>query len=488
MTTESVGVSARKKWRASALQESAQRVIRLWGSLASGDFSLLLIIGVWLLISVPPAIFHGYHYVEGLTVTIAQTALDDGNWLTPHMYNLRWIERPTLLSWVIAAISLPFGHVSPFIARLPIILSLLAGTLLVWRALRSVASAGAALFGAFAFLACPIVMRYYVTSVADLPLAVILFGAFLIWWNSYSTGKISVARWLGIACLLAIAALLKGPQPVAYFMLGLLAFVSLTSTWWQIPGLVLTGFLAIVPTALWYAHVFIPGDQGEWLRYTRLSSGGITWPRPFANAVNFFFETFPVALLAVALSLTRANSVRKTVPKDFILALSCYAFACTLIILIWPAEVNPRYVLPMVLPLCVLGGIAFDALSERWPPFVASGISAVVGLLGYAVVHSATDTLLTPAYIRSKIVGTQITELVRSAPAPIYRTVWNGALNELSYVPYRVTTIDPNAIATVAKPAWIVVPAADAPAIIAQSNGRAMSRLVLGWSTLLRLE
>ena len=445
-------------------------------------------IGLWFIVSVPPALFHGYHYVEGLTVSIAQSALDDGNWLTPHMYNLRWIERPTLLSWVIAAISLPFGHVSPFIARLPIILSLLTGAFLVWRALRPVASAGAAVFGAFAFLACPIVMRYYVTSVADLPLAVILFGAFLIWWSSFVTERISVGRWIGIGCFLAIAALLKGPQPVAYFMLGLLTFVVLTSTWWQIPGLVLAGFLAAVPTALWCAYVFVPGDQSEWLRYVRLSPGAIAWPHPLANAVDFFFESFPAALLAVALLLTRANSVRRTVPPNFILALSCYAFACTLVILFWPAEVNPRYILPMVLPLCVLAGIAYDALSERWPALIASGVGIVVGLLGYAVVHSAADVLLAPAYIHSKIVGAQIAELVHNAPAPVYRTYWSSGLNELPYVPYRVTTIDPNAIWTIAKPAWIVVPATDAPAIVAQGNGRTMSRLVLNGSILLRLE
>ena len=112
----------------------------------------------------------------------------------------------------------------------------------------------------------------------------------------------------------------------------------------------------------------------------------------------------------------------------------------------------------------------------------------MVGLLGYAVVHSAADALFTPAYIRSKIVGTQITELVRNAPAPIYRIDWMTGLNELAYVPRRITTIDPSAIPTVATPAWIVVSPADAPSITAQSNGRAMSRLELDRLILLRLE
>ncbi|WP_045836552.1 glycosyltransferase family 39 protein [Hyphomicrobium sp. 99] len=436
----------------------------------------------------PLALFHGYHYVEGLTVTIAQSALDDGNWLTPHINNLRWIERPTLLSWLIAAMSMPFGHVSPFIARLPIILSLLAGILLVWRALRPVVSAEAAVFGAALFLASPIVMRYYVTSVADIPLAVILFGAFLVWWRSYATGRISLGCWIGIGGLLAIAALLKGPQPVAYFMLGLFAFVALTSTWWQIPGLILAGFLAAIPAGLWYAYVFIPGDQSEWLRYTRLSSHEIALPHPLANAAHFFFEAFPAAFMAIALLLTGASSTPKSVPRHFVLALSCYAFACTLVILFWPADVNPRYILPMVLPLCVLGGLAYDALAEKRAVLVASGICITMVFLGYAAVHSIFDGLITPAYTQSKISGAQIAELVRNAPAPIYRTSWDAGLNEFSYVPFRVTTIGPNAISTIAKPAWIMVPTKDAPAIIAQGKGRIMSRLILERSILLRSE
>ncbi len=47
------------------------------------------------------------------------------------MFNLRWVERPTLLSWIIAAISAPFGSVSQVTARLPIVLFLLAGCLLI---------------------------------------------------------------------------------------------------------------------------------------------------------------------------------------------------------------------------------------------------------------------------------------------------------------------------------------------------------------------
>ena len=488
MTQEIVGLSHRKSSRAAALQNSAQSLIGLWRKAARTKLALPCVLGLALLVAVPQAMFHGYHYVEGLTVMVAQTALDDGHWLTPYIYDQRWIERPMLLSWVIAAISIPFGHVHPFIARLPIVLSLMAGILLVWRALRPVVSAEAAVFGATLFLACPVVIRYYVTSVTDLPLAVVLFGAFVVWWNAFASGRIAITRWIAIGALLAIAALMKGPQPVAYFMLGLSAFIVLSRTWWQIPGLFLASVIAAVPTASWYAYVFVPGDQGQWLRYTRFSAGGMVEPRPIANAIDFFVECCPAALLAASLLPSVKRAEGKIQLRTFVLALSCYAFTCTLLILLWPAEVNPRYILPMVLPLCVLGGVAYDKFAERRPVLIAASISLMIGLLGYAISHSLSDVLLTPAYNHTRTDGAKITDLVRSAPAPIYRTGWHVALNELPYVPYRVTTTDLEAIATLARPAWLIVPTEDAHTLVGKGNSHATPRLVLHDTVVLRLD
>jgi 4-amino-4-deoxy-L-arabinose transferase-like glycosyltransferase len=371
-------------------------------------------------------------------------------------------------------------------ARVPVLLSLVAGVLLVWRALRSVASAEAAIFGAVLVLACPIVMRYYVTAVADVPLAVVLFAAFLVWWNADAKGPVSVARWAGIGCLLAIAALLKGPQPVAFFMLGILIYAMLTSNWRLLPGLVLAGLISAIPTASWYALVFVPGDQHEWLRYTRLSSPGIAAPHPFSNAVDFFLESFPASLLAVALLLAKRTAPRESHRPNFVLALSCYTLACTFVILFWPAEVNPRYILPMVLPLCVLGGIAFDALSATRPALVAASIAIVTCLIGYALVQSAVDVLWKPNYIRTKIAGQKIEAMIEKDPGPIYRTAWDAGMNELAYVPRKIMTIDRSAVQSVPKPAWIVLPTGEVDALVASSAGHLTPELALERATLLR--
>ena len=210
----------------------------------------------------PLVFLRGFNSDDGVAVTIARTAIENGDWLTPHMFNVRFVERPTLLSWIIAAISLPFGIPTQVTARLPIILSVLGGALLIFGFLKPRVSQPAAVFGALLFLACPLVLRYYVTVTADLPLAVVLFAAFVLWWNAAEKHQLTITRWVVIGLVLAVAGLLKGPQPVGYFALGVGTFVLLTRRWAQIPGLILAGVVCATPMLAWYASSIsreIPG-------------------------------------------------------------------------------------------------------------------------------------------------------------------------------------------------------------------------------------
>ncbi len=230
-----------------------------------------MIVGVWAVLTVPLVVFRGYNADEGLAVVIARTALADGYWLSPHTFNVRFVERPTLLSWIIAAISEPFGQVSQITARLPVSLFLLLGCLLIYALLRKVAaSVPAALVGVAVFLACPLVMRSYVMVTADMPLAVLLFLAFVLWWNGCASGSISVGRWLAIGVVLALAGLMKGPQPVSYFALGVGLFVIGSRSWRQIPGFVMAGIACAVPLAAWYGAVYAQGDETLWAAFMRL--------------------------------------------------------------------------------------------------------------------------------------------------------------------------------------------------------------------------
>ena len=48
---------------------------------------LLLIIAAWALLVLPLVYFRGFHSDEGVAITVARTAIVEGHWLTPYMFN-----------------------------------------------------------------------------------------------------------------------------------------------------------------------------------------------------------------------------------------------------------------------------------------------------------------------------------------------------------------------------------------------------------------
>jgi hypothetical protein len=287
--------------------------------------------------------FRGYNSDEGLAVSIARTAIDDGKWLVPQVFNLRWIERPTLLSCIIAAISAPFGNVSQITARLPIALFLLFGCVLIYLLLRKLAaSVPAALLGVTLFLACPLVIRSSVLITWELPVAVLLFFAFYLWWGGNEKGSISIGRWLAIGIVLQLAGLLKGPQTMH-------------------PG---------------------PSFSG-----------------PLGPILRILGDTLPAALAAVVYLVARrlcgsSLAGRGLVRPGFVPAVACYALAAGVFVLLWPGGTTSRYYFPMVPPLCVFGGLSYDLLSTQRPQIVASLMLLTGAFLAYALVYSFASPFL----------------------------------------------------------------------------------------------
>ena len=466
--------------RASAM---ALRIVEAWSATAMRWPPVAVIVIAWAVLALPLVFFRGYNSDEGLAVSIARTAVEDGDWLVPHMFNVRWIERPTLLSWIIAAVSEPFGHVSQIAARLPIALFLLVGCLLIYFLLRKVgAGIAAALFGAALFLACPLVMRAYVMITADLPLAVLLFLAFVLWWDGAAKGSIKgsigLSRWIAIGVVLALAGLLKGPQPIAYFALGVGVFVLATRQWRQLPGLILAGLICAVPLALWYAAIYRPGDEGIWAAFMRVRPN-LIFSGPLQASVRLLSETLPAALAAAVYLIARWFNGRDHAPPGFVAALACYAFIAPIFILFWPGGSAPRYYFPMVPALCVFGGLAYDMLAARRPQIAAPLLLLTAGLLIYALGYAVASPLLPMRFRPTQIEAAQITRLVQAAPGPIYRS-GDTALNVLPYVPGRILNATLDELGTVVGPAWMVLPADEADALLARRPDKLHAVMPLG--------
>jgi 4-amino-4-deoxy-L-arabinose transferase-like glycosyltransferase len=466
----------------------AERIVAAWNSLATRYNPYAAIAVACALLAGPLIFFRGYNSDEGLAITIARTAVEDGEWLVPHVFNMRWIERPTLLSWIIAAISEPFGGVSQITARLPIALFLLFGCVLIYRLLRKVAAGvPAALFGVALFLACPLVIRSYVMITADLSLAVLLFFAFYLWWRANQDGSIGLGiglgRWFAIGAVLALAGLFKGPQPIAYFALGVGLYVLGSRSWRQIPGLILAGIICALPLAAWYAAIYAPGDAQTWGTFMRVHPA-IIFSGPVVAFVRLLADTFPAALAAAAFLIARGFGVDKTSGlgegrDGFVAALACYAFAAGVLILFWPGGSTPRYYFPMVPALCVFGGLGYDLLGARRPQIIAPLLLLIADLLAYALIYAAASPFLPLRYAQARLDADRVIALVQAAPATIYRT-GDTALNVLPYVPGRILIATPEELALLAGPAWLVLPTEEADALVAKRGGKLHVVLLLG--------
>jgi hypothetical protein len=134
----------------------------------------------------------------------------------------------------------------------------------------------------------------------------------------------------------------------------------------------------------------------------------------------------------------------------------------------------------MVLPLAALGGLGYDALAAKRPLVVAPIMVLTVGLLAYALAYSVVASPLLPARFReTQIEAARVTALVKAAPAPIYRT-GDTALNVLPYVPGRILNAAPDELERVAAPAWMVLPNAEAAALISRRPGKLREVMPLG--------
>jgi 4-amino-4-deoxy-L-arabinose transferase-like glycosyltransferase len=468
---------------ADTMRSTSLRLVGAWNALATRYNPLALIALACAVLTGPLIFFRGYNSDEGLAVTIARTALEDGEWLVPHVFNMRWVERPTLLSWIIAAISAPFGqfsgHVSQIAARLPVALFVLFGCTLIYLLLRRVAaSVPAALFGVALFLACPLVIRSSILVTADLPLAVTLFFAFYLWWCGNDEGSIGVSRWLAIGVVLALAGLFKGPQPIAYFALGVGFYILTSRSWRQFPGLILAGIICIIPLVYWYAAIYAPGDEGNWAVFMRVRPVAIL-PGPIVASLRTLPEIFPAALAAALFFVGHALRGRSLARPGFVAALSCYAFIAAIAVLFWPGGSLPRYYLPTVLPLCVFGGLGYDLFSEKRPQIIAPVMAITVVLLLYATVYALASPFLPLRYRQAWFDAEQIAAAMQTVPGPLYRTGDTG-LNVLPYVPGRILIATPDELASVEGPAWMLLPNDEASALVARRSDKLHVVMPLG--------
>jgi len=416
----------------------------------------VVLLSLWALFVVPSISLHAVVYEEQTVIGLARGALEDGHWVAPHLYGVRFVERPVLMSWIIALLSWPFGAIHVPIARVPTVLSALAGAMLILRLVGRTESTAAGFYAAVCFLTAPVLLPKIVVAEPDLMLAVMLFGAFVLWWEGASAGKVSIGRWSAVGLILAVAGLIKGPQPLAYFFIGVFAFLVLARRWNEVVGLAFAGVIASVPLGVWYLAVYQTGDVGEWISHSRIGSpralGDQVW-----NSLDFLVRVALGMLPATVLPPLLVRRDREDSIGRLWLALLLYATCCTAILLFWPGA-RARYAMPALPALASLTGILFARMRLKHPlPFRISDTLIAV-LIGYQLILGWLVTPNFPGlFAQARTVGDRIASVMRADPAPLYPLRDALDLSPLIYVPGPVRAITFAELADVQLPAWAIV-------------------------------
>ena len=285
--------------------------------------------------------------------------------LQPYVYGLRWHEKPSLLSWLIAGFAKLTGGVNEWSARLPTLLSVLITALLVQAVTRRYAGPSASLFAALALIFCPLLLQKLTVAEPDTLVMALSFGALVVWWSGVAAGRLTILHWIGAGLLLAALAMAKGPQPAAFFGLGVLIYLMIERRFRDLPGWVLSMIIPAAAVVTWGAAIYRPGDEASWVSYARLNG----WP-PFYDYItrcihdigSLYLELLPASLLILFIPWPwrRPNGAADIPPV--VAPMLLYTCVCTAVLVWWPGF-NTRYAMPIAPSLAVLAGIAWKRLA-----------------------------------------------------------------------------------------------------------------------------
>jgi 4-amino-4-deoxy-L-arabinose transferase-like glycosyltransferase len=417
----------------------------------------------WALATLPNLSGRSFMWEEGSNAVMARDMLARGDWLEPAIFGLRWVEKPTLLPWLIAGAARVTDSVDEWSARLPAMLATLGTALFVERLTRRYASAAAALFAAGAFMFCPLVLRKLRISEPDTLITFLSFAAFVVWWNGEARGRVSVGRWLACGGLLAVMAMAKGPQPLGFFALGVGAYLVARRRWAALPRLALCLGLPAAATIAWAAAVYRDGDLAIWFGYLRLHDLRFNLPHYLRERARFAgglpLDLLPNTLFVPALLAAWWRRGRGgAAPSPILLPLVCYASLCTLALLVWPGT-KTRYAMPIVPAVAVMAGLAFEPLARRRQWLAAAALAGLALLFGYQMVLvTAVIPIYAEKFAAPRRRGPVLDAVIGAAPAPVF-TLGKPQANKLFYLTHPIRSItlpDPALVA----PAWMFAPRA----------------------------
>jgi len=396
---------------------------------------------LWAALHVPFAAAPELRSEEGRRGMMARAMLQDGHWIRTTICGQRYIKKPPMLPWMMAASARIIGRLDEWAVRLPALLSMLAAGLAVFGYTRRHAPARSALFAAAAFYLTPLVVEKARIGETDPLVMACSFGAFAAWHTMLDRNPRGLAAWAMAGIILAVGTMAKGPPAVMYFGLGALAWIVWQKRFGHLPRLLLTVAIALAGPLAWAAAVHTQGDTGVWQR-EMLRGAHFRLGAYLASQAEFAVAAvagcLPWLILAVPVLAAgwRARRLRRShgaPPEPLLLA---YAGAASLLLLFFPGG-EPRYALPAAPAIAVAAGLRFEHLAARGHK--AARVLALLVVL--AIAGRIAVTAAMPYTDLKHRAAEQIEQAVPRGET-IYKLT-PGLMNVVFYVDRRVIELTP---------------------------------------------
>lgn len=345
---------------------------------------------------------------------IAAHMLDTGDYLVPMHAGQVYLAKPPLFNWLICVVSLPFGAVEAWSARLPSVLALWCLVLfLVSSTWRRLGKNGALLLGCALLLNPEFLLKGQLAEI-DLVFACLVTAALWSWFLLDQRNQGGLWTWLPSLLLMALAYLTKREPAVLFFYLTVGPYLLLQRRGRELLALGhwLAIFLIALPLILWLA--VLAARTGGWdalwqslLHEVLLRGGGGGHDGYLAHLLTYPLQILgacaPFSLLSLPLldpGVRRAVQARHGDLVHFAMV----AVLANLPVYWFKGELAVRYFLPMFPFLLLLAAACYatllaepQVLRARWERYFASAAHMLFWILAIAALLFAT-TLLLPSY------------------------------------------------------------------------------------------
>ncbi|WP_144377422.1 ArnT family glycosyltransferase [Mesorhizobium amorphae] len=343
-------------WRASAAQWQINMLegwARYWP---------VFVLGAGLLLYFPYLGLRPLRFEEGRRALQVLEMLEGGAWWHLKFIGTPYVNKPPFTPWLMAAVGLLRGVLDEVTVRLPGVIAALAGALSAGTAALVLAPRDqkvAALTAGLAFLCSVQILLKARIGETDVTVTALCGMALALWLYGRARQHFGPALWLGIAALLACAAMTKGPIPVAFSALPMILMPLLERK--PREALVAVAIIAVahLPMLAWAWSNRPDAGAAHWVSEMRLG-GEVGGDNRLTRLLHL--SDLPLAVLyqlpflpaAVALVFARADLPRER--RWVIDALLLAAVPLGVLTTILPIG-RTRYSMPATWPLAVMAGL-----------------------------------------------------------------------------------------------------------------------------------